>query len=153
MRRERKRTSFSRRILAGLHRAPVAIEAFVTPDGRPGIRLATFVRDDLVREERVPVVRIDRPADLRSGGFLQRVEKLTHRLIEAIQCAFAGVPEIRNIKHEARSDKPPPVQFIPEQQVVGNPAIRRFHRSGFLGCCLGAVHPVPAMRVSSRSVS
>ena len=139
--------------LARLHRAPVAVKAFVARDGRPGIRLAAFVGDGLVGDERVPVVGIDRPADLRAGGFLQSAEELADRLIEAVEGAFAGVPEIGHIKHEARRDKSPPVEFVPDQQVVGNPTIGRFHWSGFLGCRAGAIHPVPAMRVSSRSVS
>ena len=71
--------------------------------------------------------------------------------------------KLENFTLTTRNGKPIPlsqigrveiqVEFVLDQQVMGNPTIGRFHRSGFLGCRAGAIHPVPMMTVSSRSVS
>ena len=128
---------------ARLHRLPVAVESLISRHRRPGIRLAAFFGDPVVGQQFLPIVGIRGPAELRAGRFLQRVKKLADAFIKAVERAVAPVPQVRDFQHESFGDKPAPVEFVPDEQVVRNPAVRRFHgKSG--GAAGGAAAATPA---------
>lgn len=111
-----------------LHFLPVAVEPLVPNDGRPRIRLTTGVRHLLVSEKIVAVIGIDGPPDLHAGRFVEAVQKLPVGFVKRIERLFAGVPKVRHLEGESLRDGASPVEFVPDEQVVAKPAVRRFHR-------------------------
>ena len=129
--------------LAGLHRLPVAGEPFVPRHRRPGTWVAPFLGGRVVGEQFLAVVGVRGPAELRAGGFLQRVKELADALVKSVEGAFAPVPQVRDFENESLGNKPAPVQFIPDEQVVRNPTVRRFHGPAG-GAAGGAAAATPA---------
>jgi hypothetical protein len=101
-----------------LHRLPVAGEPLVPRHRRPRTRLAAFLGDRVVGEQFLAIVGIRGPAELRAGGFLQRVKELADAFIKGVEGAVASMPQIRDFEHESLGNKPAPVEFVPDEQVV-----------------------------------
>ena len=129
--------------LAGLHRVPVAGEPFVPRHRCPGTWVAPFLGGRVVGEQFLAVVGVGRPAELCSDGFLQRVKELADALVKSVEGMVAPVSQVRDFKDESLGNKPAPVQFVPDEQVVRNPTVRRFH-GAWGGAAGGAAAATPA---------
>jgi hypothetical protein len=73
------------------------------------------------------------------------VKKLTHAFIKAVERSVAPVPQIRNFQHESFRHKASLIEFVPDQEVVGNPAIS-------LGAFM-AINRVPGLAAWRRPCS
>src|SRR6476660_6852326 len=51
-------------------------------------------------------------------------------LMEAVEGVIASMPQVRNFQHESLGHEPTPVEFVPDVEIVGDPAVRRLHGRG-----------------------
>jgi hypothetical protein len=74
------------------------------------------------------------------------MKKLANAFVEAVERAIAPVPQVRNFQHVSLGNKPAPVEFVPDVEVVGNPAVRRFHDRNSGDSAGGAAAAMPALK-------